>query len=43
MGMEANADSVKATVAAAEVREGLAFGPTDETAALAHSACQWWF
>ena len=41
MEMEVNADSVKVTGAAAEVREGLAFGPTDETTALAHSACQW--
>ena len=41
MEMEVNADSVKAKVAVAEVHEELAFGPTDETTALAHSACQW--
>ncbi len=41
MEMGVNADSVKVTVAAAEVHEGLAFGPIDEIAALAHSACQW--
>ncbi len=43
MEMEVNANSVRATVAAAEVHEGSAFGPTDETTALGHSACQWYF